>query len=89
MHGYIATLHFKEAEQALILRCTSEAPIDKEQMDQQIRESFEKAVWGLEEVTPAGVGFFLARELKNIFPFMCEVEILASDTIFLISSEEE
>lgn len=88
LHGYIATLHFEEEEQTIILRCTSEAPLDKEQVDNQIHESFEKALWGLEEVTPAAVGRFLAREIKNVFPFMCEVEILNADTAFFVSSEE-
>lgn len=88
LYEYTATLHFEEDNDTVILRCIDEAPVNKEQMDQQIRESFEKAVWGLEEVTPEAVGRFLARELKNIFPFMCEVEVLHANTAFFVSSEE-
>ena len=88
LYEYTATLHFEEDNDTVILRCINEAPIDKEQMENQLHESFEKAVWGLEEVTPEAVGRFLARELKNIFPFMCEVEILHADTAFFVSSEK-
>lgn len=88
MHRYVATLHFEDVDEAIVIVCTSEAPIDKEQMDNQIAESFDKAVWGLEEVTSEGVGRFLARELKNIFPFICEVNILPVDTTLFVSEEK-